>query len=279
MKIDLVEGSFYCFGCGEAGDAFKFVKLLNPKLNDLQALRLYVRILKSKRCRKLKLKVSKKERKDDVEQLQIAKRYYKGLATVNWEKNSIVNYNEMDPVRDYMKQRGFNPKTLNNCKAKLTYNNSYPIIFPMLDNGKFKGWVCRTNNKTIEKKRKYLYNEGFSRATTLVGNYGKKKFVYVVEGYMDMLKMRQNGCHNVVAILGWKATDEQINKLKNAGITDIISALDNDECGRKGTRYLKKFFNVHRFRYLKGIKDPGEMTKELFEKMNKKTIESINLKL
>lgn len=278
MKIDLVEGTFYCFGCGKTGDALKFVELVNPELNDLQALLLFTRILKSKKCKKIKLGVRKKVRKDNELQLEKAKDYYYGLGTVDWKRNNVYNYEEVSEARDYMQKRGFSPSTLNNCKAKVTYNKSYAIIFPMLDNGKFKGWVCRTMIKEIEKKRKYLYNEGFSRATTLVGNYGKKKFVYVVEGYMDMLKMRQNGCHNVVALLGWKATDEQINKLKNAGITDVISALDNDEYGREGTKYLKKFFNVHRFKYLKGIKDPGEMTKELFEKMNDRTIKGINLK-
>lgn len=143
----------------------------------------------------------------------------------------------------------------------------------MLDNGIFKGWVCRTMIKEIESRRKYLYNKGFSRATTLVGNYGSKQYVFVVEGYMDMLKFIQYGVNNVVAILGWKMSAQQMQKLKDKGITKIICALDNDECGRKGYRYLKKYFKVTRFRYLKGIKDAGEMTKEQFEKCLNKTMQ------
>ena len=120
--------------------------------------------------------------------------------------------------------------------------------------------------------RKYLYNEGFSRATTLVGEYGSENYVFIVEGYMDRLKFVQFGITNVVAILGWKMSGEQEKKLKEKGITHVISALDNDECGRKGTRYLKTIFNVTRFSYLKGIKDPGEMSEENFNKMYRRTM-------
>ena len=195
--------------------------------------------------------------------------YYHGLRKVNWRDS---DESEVVAAKEYMTKRGFSPETLHKCKAKVTYNRSYGIIFPMLDNGKFKGWVCRTMLKVIEEKRKYLYNEGFSRATTLVGNYGAKDYVFVVEGYMDRLKFVQFGEDNVVAILGWKMSPQQIQKLKDKGITKVISALDNDECGRKGTEFLKKHFKVTRFKYLKGVKDPGDMTQESFDKMFRKTM-------
>ena len=66
---------------------------------------------------------------------------------------------------------------------------------------------------------------------------------------------------------------QQIQKLKDKGSTKVLSALDNDECGRKGSNLLEQSFGVTRFKYLKGIKDPGDMTQELFDKMLKKTME------
>ena len=61
-----------------------------------------------------------------------------------------------------------------------------------------------------------------------------------------------------------------IYSLENGTTT---AALDNDECGNKGTKYLRTIFKkVTRFRYLKGIKDPGEMNQESFNKMYKKTM-------
>ena len=213
--------------------------------------------MKTKKVSKIKAKRVTVKRADNKQMLTEAKDYYFNLKTTDWNK-------ERSDELDYMIKRGFKRSTLNMCKAKYTYNKSYPLVFPMLDNGEFKGWVCRTTLKTIEKRRKYLYNEGFSRATTLCGTYSKGKVVVICEGYMDMLKFRQFGLKNVVAILGWKITAEQIAKLKRMGITHVISALDNDECGKKGTAYLKSFFKVTVFQYPVGVKDAGDMSQTQF---------------
>ena len=89
---------------------------------------------------------------------------------------------------------------------------------------------------------------------------------------MDRLKFVQNGIDNVVAILGWKMSQEQEKKLKDSGVRYVISALDNDESGRKGTEYLKTRFRVVRWSYLKGLKDPGDMTENTFKKMYNRTM-------
>lgn len=278
MLVNLEEGSWFCFGCQRAGNAERFVKEMERKyngLNDLQAYKQYLKILKSDKCSNIhvnpavmhKAKVPKKQLYDE------AYDYYHGLRTVDWCSDDEP---EVLAAKEYMMQRGFSPRTLNACKAKVTYNDCYGLIFPMLDNGKFKGWVCRTMRKDVEKRRKYLYNEGFSRATTLCGSYGTKDWVIVVEGYMDRLKFVQNGVTNVVALLGWKMSAQQEAKLKAAGVKRVISALDNDECGRKGTMYLKTVFgpnNVTRWQYVKGTKDPGDMTTESFRKMYRKSIQ------
>lgn len=270
MIIDLEKGRYFCFGCNASGDALSFVKRMNPELNDLQACKELSKILKSNKSAVKKEYFRVRKRKQPKELMDIAKDYYFGLSKIDWEKD---NQEEVILAGKYMQDRGFELKTLTKCEAKVTYNNSYPIVFPMFDNKEFKGWVCRTNNKEVEKKRKYLYNEGFSRATTLCGNYDIKSPVFVVEGYMDRLKLKQFGVRNVVAILGWKMSNEQIMKLKNMGINHIVSALDNDECGKKGTEFLKKHFKVTRFAYLKGIKDPGEMNKSNFKRMYERTKE------
>ena len=274
MIVNFEDGSWFCFGCGLTGDAKKFVQLMEAKynkLNDLQAYRKYLQILKSNKCSGIKLDMALIKQKPLQKDLyNEAYDYYHGLGKVNWSQSGEP---EVMAAKEYMTKRGFSPKTLSKCKAKVTYNRSYGIIFPMIDNSKFKGWVCRTMLKSVEAKRKYLYNEGFSRATTLVGSYGSESFVFVVEGCMDRLKFVQFGQENVVAILGWKMSPQQIQKLKDKGITRVISALDNDSCGKKGTEFLKKHFQVTRFKYLKGVKDPGDMTQELFDKMFRRTME------
>lgn len=263
-------GRFYCFGCNTSGDALDFVKLMNPKWSELKATYRFLKILKSDKVKRVKAYEGAVKKADYSNLYDISCDYYFNLSKTNWNDDDF----DIKSVRDYLFNRGFEPQLLNKVGAKLTFNNSYPVVFPMYDNKEFKGWVCRTTTNEIEQKRKYLYNRGFSRETTLDGIYGKYSFVFVVEGHMDMLKFRQYGVDNVVAFLGWKMSATQEKQLRNAGITHIISALDNDECGRKGTEYLRtRFEKVTRFRYLKGFKDPGDMSRDDFIKMYIKTMD------
>ena len=280
MSVNFDNGFFYCFGCTEHGDAESFVKKLERQergINDLAALKVYHDILRGissdvKYVHKHSPGVARGRQK---ELYDLAYDTYHGLKKVAWASSCEP---EVIHVRDYMEQRGFTPKTLSKVGAKVTYRRNYPLIFPMLDNGTFKGWVCRTTIKEIEERRKYLYNKGFSRATTLVGDYGpckfkgiKAKYVIVVEGYMDRLKFIQFGIDNVVAILGWKMSAQQIQKLKDQGVETVVSALDNDDPGRQGTKFLSYHFNVVRWCYLKGIKDPGDMDQVTCDRMFKRT--------
>lgn len=264
MQVNFNTGSCFCYGCQKSYDTLSLVKGIEQISDDLKACMKLSYIMTTKKVSKIKAKMVTVKRAGNKQMLTEAKDYYFNLKTIDW-------YKERSEELKYMQKRGFKRKALMLCKAKYTYNKSYPLVFPMFDNEEFKGWVCRTTLKEIEKRRKYLYNEGFSRATTLCGTYTKGKIVVICEGYMDMLKFKQFGLTNVVAILGWKITAEQIEKLKNKGITHVISALDNDECGRKGTQYLKGFFQVTKFQYPKGVKDAGAMTQKQFEVAFKKT--------
>lgn len=258
MIVNLEKNNFYCFGCQASGDAFKFVKLMNKTLDDLQAYKKYFYILKSRKKVKLRTKFVIKH--IDNKQATIeAQDYYNGLSQTKWKTDD-------SEVKKYLIKRGFTAESLILAKAKVnSVSFSYPVIFPMYDNGEFKGWVSRTTNLEIEKKRKYLYNTGFSRRSTLVGNYNASTVV-IVEGYMDWLKLRQFGLKNVAALLGWKATSNQVQKLKDAGVKTIVSALDNDTCGKNGTKYLQTIFDVVEFKYTAGVKDPGDLNIETFRR-------------
>ena len=275
MLVDLSDGRWFCFGCQKSGDAQGFVRLMEKQyhgLNDLQAYKRYQKILSSTEYSDIKITTAtKKERKRHNAQLYAeAYDFYHGLSQVDWTREDLPEY--MHDCREYMLQRGFTAEQLNSCGCRYTYQRNYELIFPMYDNGKFRGWVSRTRIPEVAEKRKYLYNEGFRRATTVVGEYRNCSTVYIVEGYMDRLKLVQLGIPNAVAILGWKASNQQIQRLQAQGIRHVISALDNDDCGRRGTEWLRKHFVVTRFRYLKGIKDPGDFTAETFSRMNGRTL-------
>lgn len=261
MMIDLETGTFLCFGCGLHGNSLDFVKYVNPELNDLGACIEHERILQSDKTRKLKISVKQKshrnKKRERKQALVVAYDYFYGLKSVDW---NIPETEEEIKVLEYMSARGFNHKALNIADCRVNYNIAYPFVFPILDNGEFKGWVGRTTNKYVEKKRKYLYNTGFYKRNTLCGNYEENCIPVVCEGFMDYLSIRTRAnIKNVVALLGWHISDMQVDKLKSKGVTTVISMLDNDSAGIKGTEYLKKFFDVIRPDFPEGIKDPGEM--------------------
>ena len=262
MKVDFETGDWYCFGCQEGGDSWKFVRkaerMDDPNLNDLQCLEIFYAILGGRKFGGNK-KLHRQKPKTARQLYDEAYDFYHGLSKVDW---TDPGSDEAKRIMSYMSVRGFTPDDMARMGAKVTYSEPYELVFPIMDNGKFKGWVSRTDDPEVAKYRKYLYNKGFRRATTVVGDYSNAKPLYIVEGFMDRLKLMHCGVDNVVAIFGWKITDDQVRKLSEAGVTHVISALDNDDCGRKGTEYLRTKFNVTRFQYLKRYKDPGDFTEK-----------------
>lgn len=264
LLIDVENQRFFCFGCNKSGSTFELLKFAFPNESIFAIYNNIYNIYNTISGIKKEIILNNKPK---IKNINKARDYYYNLPKTNWYK---LNDEEELQVKHYLNNRGFKNHTLVSIGAKLTYNKNYQVIFPMLDNGIFRGYVCRTITKEIEQTRKYLYNEGFSRATTLVGNYNSDT-VIVVEGFMDLLKAKQFGIQNIVAILGWKASDKQIKKLQNKGVKKIICALDNDDAGRKGYRYLKSLnkFQVFRLHYPSGCKDFGDVTQEIFPRIQK----------
>lgn len=265
MQINLDKEYFYCYGCQRSGSSFELVKEFNQNLSSIQIYSLI------KKITNLSIQPSKGKgdiggRVNKITNIKQSKDFYYNLPKTNWYKPD----EEVYFVKRYLVNRGFTSKLLIQSGAKATYKSNYPVIFPLFDNLCFKGYVMRTTDKIIEQERKYMYNKGFIRSNTLSGTYKRKQPVVIVEGHLDMLKGKQIGIKNIVAILGWKISSNQIEKLKQKEITDIICALDNDESGNKGYKYLKRIafvnnFKIHRIRFPKGIKDFGDINKNTKE--------------
>jgi len=77
------------------------------------------------------------------------------------------------------------------------------------------------------KKGSNLYNLDYARKLS-----NKIEYVYLVEGYMDVVGLRSKGIENVVANLGTSLTDRQVTVL-NQFFDDIIICFDGDESGYK----------------------------------------------
>ncbi len=77
------------------------------------------------------------------------------------------------------------------------------------------------------KKGSNLYNLDFARKLS-----NKVEYIYLVEGYMDVVSLSSKGIENVVANLGTSLTDRQVIIL-NQFYDDIIICFDGDESGYK----------------------------------------------
>ncbi len=77
------------------------------------------------------------------------------------------------------------------------------------------------------KKGSNLYNLDLARKLSNSFDY-----IFLVEGYMDVVGLSKNGIENVVANLGTSLTDKQIFTL-NQFYNDIIICFDGDESGYK----------------------------------------------
>lgn len=274
LMLDFHTGIWYCFGCDKSGKAQKLVREVEKKhhsLNEIQAMAKFAKIVRGTSKEELpKFQVHERTKEEDRELYAQAYDFYHGLSSVDWFN---PQFEEAEEVLDYMEHRGFTARTLADAKVKVTFEEAYSMVFPMMDNGKFRGWVSRTMDPEIAKQRKYLYNKGFSRSNTVVGDYRGCKYVVIVEGYMDRLKLVQLGVHNAVAILGWKLSPGQIQKLKSEGVQYAVAATDNDEAGRKGAAWIAQNFPSVRWPYLKGLKDPGDFDEKSFNRMWKKLVE------
>lgn len=269
MLIDLDNAKYYCFGCETHGGTYDLVRQFYPSYNNFEVVRCIKRICGGKAKKKKRQKIVQVQEKKL--NMQAVRDYFFNLPEVNW-------YKVDDPVKQYMRQRGFKMSTLNMVDARINATDSYKIVFPIMDNGVFRGYVGRTTDKQIEQNRKYIYNTGFRRSKTLAGVYSGSS-VLVVEGYLDMLKARQNGVQSVVAVLGWKMSDKQKSKLIHRGIKTIVCGLDNDQAGEKGYKYLSGLseFKVVRLRYPEGTKDFGDVDKAIFQKYLKNQLRKYNL--
>lgn len=261
MSINFSSGEFYCFGCGVRGNACDFIQLVYPEKDRLDCMLELERIVHSDKIEKLHVQRKVSKRKNYNHLLCVAEDYFYGLKRVDWNH---IQTEEQEQVLLYMKERGFCESDLNVADCRVSCNWSHPVIFPILDNGRFCGYVCRAINEEHEKNGKYMYNEGFRKRYVLCGRYEEEKILFVCEGYLDYLSLKTRGkLKNVVAFLGWHMSDEQCKKIKEKGITKIVCCLDNknlDESGKKGYELLKKHFDtVISFPYPEGVKDPGEM--------------------
>lgn len=108
----------------------------------------------------------------------------------------------------------------------------------------------------------YLYNYWNAKE-----HIKKTGVVVIVEGPPDVWKLHELGVSNVVGLFGLDMSEEQQILLEMSGALSIIILTDMDKPGRAAIEELRK--KLRSFRLVVpelSVKDPGELTNDIFEK-------------
>lgn len=105
----------------------------------------------------------------------------------------------------------------------------------------------------------------------------KKRSIVVVEGVLDLLKLRMAGIDNVVAVLGNHISDAQKILFEMSGATSIVCLSDNDESGENLYNELKKkcVFQTKIIRPEFDGHDVGELSVDYIKNNLKHIVESL----
>ena len=115
------------------------------------------------------------------------------------------------------------------------------VIFPIFS--KHNSVIAFGGRALGDNMPKYLNSpesEIFKKSSELYGlnlamkEIRKNDFVYIVEGYMDVIAMNQGGVENVVAPLGTALTESHAAVLRR-NCTKVVLLFDGDEAGLKAT--------------------------------------------
>lgn len=209
---------------------------------------------------------------------EIAQRYKLGYVPDGW--NFLLD--NMDNNASNIKYLNTTGMLIEKSSSKRYDRFRDRIMFPILDR---RGRTIAFGGRIIDDgEPKYLNSPEtpiFHKGYELYGFYEARQQVrnlqriVVVEGYMDVVALAQNGIEYAVASLGTATTKDQIQKLFRS-VTEVIFCYDGDQAGQKAAwRALENTLPIlrdgleARFLFLPDGEDPDSMVrkegKEAFE--------------
>ena len=258
---------YHCFGCGAHGNAISFLmeydKLEFPEaIEELAALHSLEVPRENVINRDGKPQASYKTRRNLYELLDLVAKFYQQQLTQDSASQAYLQQrglsqeiidrfeigfspNAMDAV---LRRFGNNPEEVQKLLdtgmlSKNDRGNLYDrfrnrVMFPIRDK---RGRVIAFGGRVLgDEKPKYLNSPEsatYHKGNELYGLYQalqhneNPEFLFVVEGYMDVVALAQFGVNNAVASLGTATTGEQIQLMFRA-TEQVICCYDGDRAGR-----------------------------------------------
>ena len=274
-------GTYKCFGCGEHGDIITFVQQMENL--DFQNACMLIANNVGYKIKEIQTNQDWEQYKDTMD--NHTRRYW-----TNLQKNP-------DALNYMLNVRKITPEMINEFRLGLTDIDEYKyrqdignisnrIVFPILDNKIHPKCIGMAYRTLKDEKPKYINDHNQTgqngqnialRGVFIKGNclYGlpqacksiiKNDFVFVVEGYFDVIAMHQSGLTNTVGIMGTSFSENQIRSI--LGLTkNVFMLLDSDKAGKSSmNKYITELLKYGirpMMCILDNYKDPDELCKSM----------------
>ena len=288
--------SFYCFGCGAAGDVIGFVRKYNnlgyvesvkqlasragmplPEESDHEAT-VRQRLLEINRCA---ARYFYENLNAQTEEATLARRYWKekrGLSDAAIRRFGLgYAPDEGFGLVNYLKRRGFRDDELEHSglirrseRGNLYTIFRHRVMVPIID---VRGAIIAFGGRVLDdSKPKYInspetmvYHKSRTLFALNIAKKSKAKRYILCEGYMDVISMHEAGFDTAVCACGTALTAEQA-KLLSEYAEEVILSYDSDEAGQKATErslgiLASTPLKVSVLSY-QGAKDPDEFIKK-----------------
>jgi DNA primase len=273
---------FYCFGCGAGGNIFSFLMksdgLTFPEAARSLARRYGIDIPRRSLTPEQKKRMGERESLLKINQQAMdffsraLRRGKSGQAAMAYLKKRGLSPEIIDRFNIGYAPRGwdnllnfFSKKGVSLARveksglilAKKDGRGYYDrfrdrIIFPIIDvNHAVIGFGGRVLDDALPKYLNSPETAVYNKSRSLYGLHlskekcRKDQTVYIVEGYLDLLTLHQQGIENAVATLGTALTAEHVRMLSRY-VPRMILVYDSDEAGiRSALRCIDIFWKEH----------------------------------
>ena len=271
FNIDDGKGFYHCFGCGESGDAIKFVEKMEG-LSFIEAVR--------KLAGQAGVELDERE---DPEARQRGRLYALLAEAAQFYRRCLLKIREGETARKYLESRelggkiqedyliGYAPAGISNmliwaerhgytqqdmAAAGITklpsgvgdrgyHRFGGRLMFPVKDKrgrvvgfsgrqliaSKNSGKYVNSPETAVFKKSRVLY--GFDKAASAIAKARNREAI-VCEGQIDCIRMQTSGFPNTVAGQGTAFTEEHVQMLKRVA-DQVVLVYDDDAAGHKAT--------------------------------------------
>ena len=273
FTVNPAKGIYKCFGCGEGGDAIKFV-MKSQRIDFIEAIRNIAGHLNIP-LEETEVKEADKKSVDEYHEMQkineaAAEKYHKmfisGIGADHWVKTEIESVRQLNAETIIIFQLGYAPNEWKFLTERLidkglfqpatdlglvvtSNNQNYDmfrnrIMFPIHnEKGQIVGFGGRKPEDNDKANPKYINSKEsrvYKKDRVLYGLFQAAKAIrqqqcaILVEGYYDVVSFHQAGLQNTIAPCGTALTENQAKLLKKY-TNHVILMGDGDNAGQKAS--------------------------------------------